>query len=45
MASAGGPPGPEQIAEMQSLQGKMAQGGGISAVLVILAVIGMALSR
>lgn len=45
IAAGGGPPKPEQMSEMQKLQGKMAQGGGITAVLVIIAVIGMALSR
>ncbi len=43
--AAGGPPSPEQMAEMQAQQKKLAQGGLYSAILLSLAVIGMALAR
>ena len=41
MATQGGPPAPAQLAEMQRLQAKIRQGGVISAVLMVIAVIGM----
>lgn len=42
MAAAGGPPTPEQLAEMQALAKKLSMGGRISATLLTLALIGMA---
>jgi len=41
MATQAGPPAPAQLAEMQRLQAKIRQGGVISAVLMVIAVIGM----
>ena len=41
MATQGGPPAPAQLAEMQRLQAKIRQGSILSAVLMVLAVIGM----
>jgi hypothetical protein len=41
----GGPPSPEQIAEMQALQNRMAQGARWTAILLVIAVAAMALSR
>ena len=41
MATQGGPPAPAQLVEMQRLQAKIRQGGVISAVLMVIAVIGM----
>ena len=41
MATQGGPPAPAQLAEMQRLQAKIRQGGVISAVLMVIVVIGM----
>lgn len=43
--ASGGPPSPEQIAEMQAQQKKLSQGALWSAVLLTIAVIGMALAR
>jgi cytochrome b subunit of formate dehydrogenase len=43
--AAGGPPSPEQMAEMQAQQKKLAQGGLLSAVLLAIAVVVMALAR
>jgi uncharacterized membrane protein len=42
MAAAGGPPTPEQLAEMGALAKKLSLGGRISAILLTLALIGMA---
>ena len=41
MASQNGPPTPEQMAQMQAHQARIAQGTRLTAVLMILAVIGM----
>jgi uncharacterized membrane protein len=43
--SAGGPPKPEQMAEMQALQKRLATAGRIGAVLLVIAVIGMSVAR
>lgn len=43
--ASGGPPRPEQIAEMQAQQKKLSQGALSSAILLTIAVIGMALAR
>lgn len=43
--ASGGPPSPEQIVEMQAQQKKLSQGALLSAVLLTIAVIGMALAR
>lgn len=43
--ASGGPPTPEQLAEIQAQQRKLEQGARWSAILLTLAVIGMALSR
>lgn len=43
IASAGGPPTPEQGAEMQSLQARMAGYGNVMAYLFVVALAGMAL--
>lgn len=43
--ASGGPPSPEQLAEIQAQQKKLARGSLWSAVLLIGAVVGMALSR
>jgi uncharacterized membrane protein len=45
MASAGGPPTPEQASSMQALQAKMARNVPIISGLMIVAVIGMASAR
>jgi uncharacterized membrane protein len=45
MQSAGGPPKPEQMAQMQSLQTRLATAGRAGAVLLVIAVIGMAVAR
>ena len=45
IASAGGPPSPEQQAEMQSLAQDAAQGGRITAVLLLIAVLLMAAAQ
>lgn len=45
IASAGGPPAPEKLAQMQALQAKLRQGGRIVVVLMIVALLGMALAR
>jgi hypothetical protein len=42
MAAAGGPPTPDQLAEMQALAKQMSMGGRIVATLLTLALIGMA---
>jgi uncharacterized membrane protein len=42
MAAAGGPPTPDQLAEMQALGKQLSLGGRISAILLTLALIGMA---
>jgi uncharacterized membrane protein len=42
MAAAGGPPTPDQLAEMQALGKQLSMGGRISATLLTLALIGMA---
>ena len=36
-----GPPGPEQLAEMQKLQVTLRQGSRITAILMVIAVVGM----
>jgi hypothetical protein len=43
--SAEGPPKPEQMAEMQALQKRLATAGRIGAVLLVIAVIGMSVAR
>jgi len=43
--SAEGPPTPEQMAEMQALQKRLATAGRIGAVLLVIAVIGMSVAR
>jgi uncharacterized membrane protein len=43
--SAGGPPKPEQMAKMQVLQTRLATAGRVGAVLLVIAVIGMAVAR
>ena len=45
IASAGGPPAPEKLAQVQALQDKLRQGGRINTVLMIVALIGMSLAR
>jgi hypothetical protein len=45
MAAAGGPPSPAMLAEMQSWQEKRNTGGRLTALLLIIAVIGMATAR
>jgi len=45
MQSAGGPPKPEQMAAMQVLQKRLATVGRTGAVLLVIAVIGMAAAR
>ena len=42
MAASGGPPTPDQLAEMQSLSKTLTMGGRITATLLTLALIGMA---
>lgn len=42
--AAGGPPSPELMAEMTALSAKLTQSGRISSLLLIIAVVGMALS-
>jgi hypothetical protein len=41
----GQPPSPEQVAELQALQKKLAMGGLWTAILLGLAVVGMAIAR
>lgn len=41
MAAKGGPPAPAQMAEMQQLQATLRQGSRITAVLMVIAVVGM----
>lgn len=43
--AAGGPPSPEQTAEMQAQQKRLTQGGLLSAVLLAIVVVGMAVAR
>ena len=45
MESAGGPPKPEQIAEMQKLQVRLGQAGVWAAVLLVIASAAMAIAR
>ncbi len=45
MAVAGGPPKPEQIAEMKSLAEKLSTDGIISTILVSIALIGMSITQ
>jgi uncharacterized membrane protein len=45
MAAAGGPPSPEQLSTMQQLQAKMSRNVPITAILMIVAVAGMASAR
>ncbi len=45
MQAAGGPPKPEQIAEMQKLQTRLGQAGVIAAILLIIASSAMAIAR
>jgi hypothetical protein len=45
MQSAGGPPKPEQMAVMQALQTRLATAGRVGAVLLVIAIIGMAVAR
>lgn len=43
--ASGGPPSPEQVAELQAQQKKLAMGGLWTAILLALAVVGMAIAR
>ena len=43
--AAGGPPSPEQLAEIQAQQAKLAKGGRWTAILLAIAVAAMAVSR
>jgi uncharacterized membrane protein len=45
IASAGGPPQPEQVQEIQALQGKIQRGSVISVILMCIALAGMALAQ
>lgn len=45
IASAGGPPAPEKLAQVQALQEKLRQGGRINTVLMIVALLGMSIAR
>jgi uncharacterized membrane protein len=45
IAAGGGPPRPEQVAEMQALQRRMLRGSRIGATLVVTATIAMAMAR
>jgi uncharacterized membrane protein len=45
MQAAGGPPQPAQLAEMQALQARLRQVGVWNAVLLVIAVAGMAMAR
>lgn len=45
VAAGGGPPSPEQLGEIQALQGRLRKGGQWSAALLILSVVGMAAAR
>lgn len=45
IASAGGPPQPEQLQEIQTLQGKLQRGSVISVILMCVALAGMALAQ
>ena len=45
IAASGGPPKPEQLAEMGTLQETLSRAGGITAVLMVIALIGMTLSE
>jgi hypothetical protein len=43
--SAGGPPKPEQMAEMQALQAKLRNAGRMGAILLVIAITGMSVAR
>ena len=45
IAASGGPPKPDQIAEMGALQENLSRAGGITAILMVVALIGMTLSE
>jgi uncharacterized membrane protein len=45
MQSAGGPPKPEQLAEMKALQERIANGGIAGALLLAVSVVGMAVAQ
>jgi uncharacterized membrane protein len=45
IASAGGPPAPEKLAQMQALSEKLRQGGRLGVALMIVALLGMATAR
>jgi uncharacterized membrane protein len=45
IAAAGGPPKPEQLAEMQRLQGRLLSIGWVSMVLLVISVVTMATAR
>jgi uncharacterized membrane protein len=45
MAAAGGPPAPEQVAQMTALQGRLLRGTQVGATLLVLATILMAVAR
>ena len=45
IARSGGPPKPEQLAEMGILQERLASAGGLTAVFMVIALIGMTLSE
>lgn len=43
--SAGGPPTPEQVAEIQQVAGKLGKAGNVSTLVLVVAVLGMAIAR
>jgi len=45
MRATDGPPKPEQLAAMQTLQKRLATAGRAGAILLVIAVIGMAVAR
>ena len=45
VGAAGGTPSPEQAAEMQLLQDKLNSGARITAILLVIAIIGMSISE
>jgi hypothetical protein len=45
MQAAGGPPKPEQLAEMQKLQARMGKAGVWGAILLVISTAAMAIAR
>ena len=45
IASAGGPPSSEQMAEMQQVGGKLEKAGNVTTFILVIAVLGMAIAR